>query len=306
MRRPYRRDDCPRVWRHRGTTPIQRPTSAGAGTPARRGDVFLPSGHPPLRNGQGSTKAPTVHRFLRRGLLGVCAVEDSSRHASGWTGRTRCEDGHEHRGTAVRNGARDTGRGSEKSDPMTDVGDSGHVSLASRRPHTARSGCRRLYVQCQTHQVPFPSRLVQTPHTEPPESKDFLDPAIGRFGQPLALCVPLPPRWCGQLLDHAMRRRVRVRVPVHRLLPLAPRRHVSVDTRASSSTSPAHCSIRRPQAPSPGLRVECVLDLIEQPHHRALVRLHLSSVPSRQSTDARHRLPPARCSIAGTPRRWSS
>ena len=25
--------------------------------------------------------------------LGVCAVEDSSRHASGWTGRNRCEDG---------------------------------------------------------------------------------------------------------------------------------------------------------------------------------------------------------------------
>ena len=48
------------------------------------------------------------------------------------------------------------------------------------------------------------------------------------WAQPLALRVPLPPRWCRQLLDHPVCRRVRA--AARRLFPLPPRRHIPVDT----------------------------------------------------------------------------
>ena len=41
-------------------------------------------------------------------------------------------------------------------------------------PSHCQKRLQTLDVQRQTHQIPFPLRLVQVPHTEPPESKDFL------------------------------------------------------------------------------------------------------------------------------------
>ena len=242
-------------------------------------------------------------RIRRRVVqLGACAVERQDTRADGRAGI----DARMGRGAGGAQWRTGPSRGSEASGKTPDGSDSGHVSLASRRPLHCQKRLQALDVQRQTYQVPFASRLVQTPHAEAPEAKDFLDPAIGRFGQPLALRVPLPPRWCRQLLDHPVCRRVRVRVAARcPFSPPAPAPHTRRYPALRAPTSPAHCSSRRPQVPSRAARRR------SPSPHRATPsscpgRSRSMSTPSRQSTDARHRPPPARCSIAGTPRRRSS
>ena len=106
-------------------------------------------------------------------------------------------------------------RGSEASGKTPDGSDSGH--LASRRP--ARSG-RLMFSARYTNS---PRALSRTLNRRKPGTSSH-------WAQPLALRVPLPPRWCRQLLDHPVCRRVRVRVAARRLFPLPPRRHIPVDT----------------------------------------------------------------------------
>ena len=142
------------------------------------------------------------------------------------------------------------GRGSEKSGKTPDGSDSGPVSLASRRPLHCQKRLQALDVQRQTHQVPFPSRLVQAPHAESPESKDFLEPAIGRFGQPFALRVMRPP----PLASPASRPcdaspGVCARPGSPSSCPRAPAPHTRRYPALQAPTSPAHCSTRRRQAP---------------------------------------------------------
>lgn len=48
-----------------------------------------------------------------------------------------------------------------------DVSDSGPASLASRRPHTASSGCRRLMFNARHAKSYSPRALSRPPHAEP-------------------------------------------------------------------------------------------------------------------------------------------
>ena len=73
-----------------------------------------------------------------------------------------------------------------------------------------------------------------------------------------------------------MRRRVRLGVLVHHLLALAPRRHIPVDAprfnlRVRGDRQVPLVAVPGVSEHPPRLRVEGLIHLIEQPHHRALV-----------------------------------
>ena len=96
--------------------------------------------------------------------LGVCAVEryfktrermDGPESMRGWAGAPG------HRSAQWRTGH---SRGSEASGKTPDGSDSGHVSLASRRPYTARSGCRRLMFSAR-HTKSHSPRALFRPRT---------------------------------------------------------------------------------------------------------------------------------------------
>ena len=201
---------------------------------------------------------------LRRSpaILGVCAVERQDTRADGRAGI----DARMGRGTGGAQWRTGPSRGAEASGKTPDGSDSGHVSLASRCPYTARSGCRRLMFSARHTRSHSPRALFR------PRTLNRRKPRTSsHWAQPLALRVPLPPRWCRQLLDHPVCRRVRVRVAAHCLFPLPPRRHIPVDTPRFELRQVPLIAVAGVRKHRPGLRVEGLLHLIEQPHHLALV-----------------------------------
>ena len=163
-------------------------------------------------------------------------------------------------------------------------------------PHIARSVCRRLTFNARHTKSP---RALSRPRTLK-RLKPRTSLTIGCFGQPLALRVALPARGRGQLLNQ--RCRVRVRIPVHRPLALAPRRYVPVDAARFERRQVPFIAVAGIRKHCLGLFVEGLLDLVEQP--RSLV-----ACIGRQLCRNNQLMlapPPAHCSIAGTPRRRSS
>ena len=173
------------------------------------------------------------------------------------------------------------------------------------RPSSCRrDGSQPLDVEGQAHEVPLSGDLLQSPHAEAPESEHFLDPAVRRLRQPLALRIPRPAFRRAQLLDHSARRRMTLRVP-RRRLPVPSRRHVRVHAPRLQLRQVRFVAVPRPASADAG-RAPCA-----PPPRRAASaappgRSRSTSPPSPPPAGARPPPPPARCSTAGSPPRSSS
>ena len=168
-----------------------------------------------ISGGSGGACFPCCNGAHDRLVLGVCAVERQDTRADGRAGI----DARMGRSTGVPECAMAH---------RALVGVRGVRQDARRelfRPSGEPAPCqkRALDVQRQTTRSHSPRALSRTLNRRKPGTSSH-------WAQPLALRVPLPPRWCRQLLDHPVCRRVRVRVAARRLFPLPPRRHIPVDT----------------------------------------------------------------------------
>ena len=197
----------------RGSPPPRSPAASG---PLSRDELFGEFGGGRRSLDPGDPRSTTVSghsRSLRRAASSTTGP-DAARgdHALGLRAGRRCgatsppvrwaatRSWGRGAAPAARARSRPGGRGPHTADRPTGRPSVGACRAAADRgaaPSRRQQRLQTLEVPRQTLPVPFPSCLVQTSHAESPESKLFLDPAMGRFGPLLALRVPLLTRGCG-------------------------------------------------------------------------------------------------------------
>ena len=96
-------------------------------------------------------------------------------------------------------------------------------------PHLAISTCKRLTFSAMHTKSHSPCALLNPRTLKRRNPSTLLDPAIGRFGQPLARRVAAPAGGRGQLLGHALRRPMPLGVDDRRLLALPTQCHVPIN-----------------------------------------------------------------------------
>ena len=115
--------------------------------------------------------------------------------------------------------------------PPETVMSAGRSRLRTAFPacYAAIRACRRLAFNARHTNVPLAAHLLQPPQAEAPESQHVLDPAVGSLRQPLAFCIRRTARRRRQLLGHATRRGILLRVAGPGRLPLPAQGHIPVD-----------------------------------------------------------------------------